>query len=234
VLELQTHVNWNSEVSKRLPELSICIGIINNVHVEKENEHIKRLKKTVYEEVRAKYNTETLKDNPTVRAYRDFYWRLDIDPTKTRPSGEALLRRVLHGDELPRISTVVDAYNLASMKTIIPISGFDKDCLNPPFQVRFAKDCEAFAGIGVSKPMGLTDKMLVLADEKQVLCIYPYRDLDYTKITEQTGNVLIVGYGAPGITEKQLSEAVETTLSYIKLVSDGETEMVKVFSSTSK
>jgi len=46
--------------------------------------------------------------------------------------------------------------------------------------------------------------------------------------------VLIVGYGAPGITEKQLSEAVETTLSYIKLVSDGETEMVKVFSSTSK
>jgi DNA/RNA-binding domain of Phe-tRNA-synthetase-like protein len=234
VLELQIHVNWNSEVSKRFPELSICVGIINSVHVEKENERIKRLKKAVYEEVRVKYNIETLKDNPTVRAYRDFYWRLDIDPTKTRPSGEALLRRVLHGYELPCISTVVDAYNLASMKTIIPISGFDKDCLNPPFQVRFAKDGETFTGIGVSKPMGLTDKMLVLADEKQVLCIYPYRDSDYTKITEQTGNVLIVGYSAPGIAETQLGEAVETTLSYIKVVSDGETEMVKVFSSTPK
>jgi len=231
-LELQIHVNWNLEVSRRFPELSICIGIINSVHVEKENEHIKQLKKAVYEEVRAKYNVETLKDNPTVRAYRDFYWRLDIDPTKTRPSGEALLRRVLHGDELPRISTVVDAYNLASMKTIIPISGFDRDRLNPPFQVRFAKNDEAFTGIGMNKPMVLADKMLVLADEKQVLCIYPYRDLDYTKITEQTRNVLIVGYGASGITGKQLGEAVETTLSYIKLVSDGETEMVRVFSST--
>lgn len=228
---MQIHVNWNLEVSRRFPELSICIGIINSVHVEKENEHIKRLKKTVYEEVRAKYNIETLKDNLTVRAYRDFYWRLDIDPTKTRPLGEALLRRVLHVDELPCISTVVDAYNLASMKTIIPISGFDKDRLNPPFQVRFAKNDEAFTGIGMSKPMALADKMLVLADEKQVLCIYPYRDLDYTKITEQTRNVLIVDYGASGITEKQLGEAVETTLSYIKLVSDGETEMVKVFSS---
>jgi DNA/RNA-binding domain of Phe-tRNA-synthetase-like protein len=120
------------------------------------------------------------------------------------------------------------------MKTIIPISGFDKDCLNPPFQVRFAKDGEAFTGIGMSKHMALTDKMLVLADEKQVLCIYPYRDLDYTKITEQTENVLIVGYGASGVTETQLGEAVETTLSYIKVVSDGETEMVKVFSSTPK
>jgi len=234
VLELQISVSWNSEVSRRFPELSICIGIINNVHVEKETEHIKKLKRVVYEEVRAKYNIETLKNNPTVRAYRDFYWRLNIDPTKTRPSGEALLRRVLHGDELPQISTVVDAYNLASMKTIIPISGFDKGCLNPPFQVRFAKDGEAFTGIGMSKPMALMDKMLVLADAKQVLCIYPYRDLDYTKITEKTRNVLAVGYGASGVIEKQLSEAVETTLSYIKLVSDGEVEMVKVFSSTPK
>jgi len=234
VQNVQIHVNWDSAVSARFPELSICIGTINNVRVEKENVQIQRLKKAVYEEARAKYNIETLKDNPTVRAYRDFYWRLGIDPTKTRPSGEALLRRVLHGDELPQISTVVDTYNLASMRTIIPISGFDKDRLNPPFQIRFARNGEAFIGIGMSKPMALMDKMLVLADEKQVLCIYPYRDSDYTKINDQTRNVLIVGYGAPEITEKQLSEAVETTLSYIKIVSGGEIEMIKVFSSTHK
>jgi len=131
---MEIQVNWISEVATKFPKLSICIGIVNNVHVEKQNEQIQRLKKAIYEEVRAKYNIETLKDNPTVRAYRDFYWRLNIDPTKTRPSGEALLRRVLHGDELPQISTVVDAYNLASMKTIIPISGFDKDRLNPQFK----------------------------------------------------------------------------------------------------
>jgi len=234
VLKLQIHVGWNSEVSERFPELSIGVGIINNVHIEIENEQIKRLKKAVYEEVRAKYNIETLKDNPPVRAYRNFYWRLGIDPTKTRPSGEALLRRVLHGDELPRILTVVDAYNLASMKTIIPISGFDKDRLNPPFHVRFAKNGETFMGIGIGKSMALTDNMLVLTDEKQVLCIYPYRDSDYTKITGQTQNVLIVGYGAQETTEQQLTEAIEATLAYIKLVSCGEAEIIKVFSSTPK
>jgi DNA/RNA-binding domain of Phe-tRNA-synthetase-like protein len=214
------------------PELAICIGVICNVKVEKENEQVKSLKRVIYEEVRAKYNIETLKDDQTVRVYRDFYWRLGIDPTKTRPSGEALLRRVLHGDELPRTSTVVDAYNLASMKTIIPISGFDKDRLNPPFEVRFARNGETFTGIGMSKPITLTDKMLVLADQKQVLCIYPYRDSDYTKITENTRDVLVVGYGAPEILQEQIREAVETTLSYIKLVSGGETVMLKVFSYT--
>jgi DNA/RNA-binding domain of Phe-tRNA-synthetase-like protein len=231
---MQIHVNWDSKVSAMYPKLSVCIGVIDNVDMEKENEQIQTLEKAVHEEVRARYRIETLKDNPTVRAYRDFYWSLGIDPTKTRPSGEALLRRVLHGEELPRISTVVDAYNLASMKTVIPISGLDKDRLNSPFQVRFARNGEAFTGIGMSKPLTLTDKILVLGDEKRVLCVYPYRDSDYTKITEQTRNVLIIGYGALGITEQQLSEAVETTLSYIKLVSDGETEMVKVFSSAPK
>jgi DNA/RNA-binding domain of Phe-tRNA-synthetase-like protein len=69
--------------------------MIRNVRAEKDNEHIQSLKKAVYEEVKTKYNIEILKDDPTVRAYRDLYWKLGIDPTKTRPSGEALLRRVL-------------------------------------------------------------------------------------------------------------------------------------------
>lgn len=143
---MQTDVIWSAEVLAKFPELAVCVGIISG-HNQRENDQLRELKKTVYEEAKTKYNVEALKDNPTVRAYRDFYWKLDIDPTKTRPSGEALLRRVLNGNELPNISTTVDAYNLASMQTIIPISGLERQQLNTPFHVRFAKN-EAFTGIG--------------------------------------------------------------------------------------
>jgi DNA/RNA-binding domain of Phe-tRNA-synthetase-like protein len=225
---MQTDVTWSADVLVRFPELAICIGTIIGIHNQKENDQLRQLKKTVYEEAKAKYNSEALKDNPTVRAYRDFYWKLDIDPTKTRPSGEALLRRVLNGNELPNISTVVDAYNLASMQTVIPISGFDKDRLNPPFHIRFANN-EAFTGIGMNKPMQLTQKMLILTDEKQVLCVYPYRDSDHTKITLLTQKAVIIGYGAPRIDQEQLKAAVERTLEYIKCVSGGEIETIKLF-----
>jgi DNA/RNA-binding domain of Phe-tRNA-synthetase-like protein len=231
---MEIDVKWDPHVSAKFPKLSICIGTILNVHVEKENKQIQELRKTVYDEARVGYSVETLKDNPTVRAYRDFYWRLGIDPTKTRPSGEALLRRVLHGDELPHISTVVDAYNLASTKTIIPISGFDRDSLTPPLQVRFAKNGETFTGIGMDKPVSLTGNVLVLTDEKRVVCIYPYRDSDRTKIALQTRTVVIVGYGAPRISEQQLTETVEITLSFISIVAGGEVEDVKVFSAVSE
>jgi DNA/RNA-binding domain of Phe-tRNA-synthetase-like protein len=231
---MQIHVNWSQEVSYRFPELAVCIGTITDIHNEKENERIEQLREAVYQEVKTKHNIETLKDNPTVRAFRDFYWKLGVDPTKTRPSGEALLRRLLHGDELPRISAVVDAYNLASTKTILPISGFDVDLLNQPFHVRFAKNGETFTGIGMDKPITLTEQMLVLADQKQVLCIYPYRDTDLTKITMQTRNAMIIVYGVPGIDEQVLKEAAETTLDYIRLVSQGNVGMTKVFSASAQ
>jgi len=233
LVSMQTDVTWSAEVLAKFPELAICIGTISGIHNQKENDLLRRLKKTVHEEAKAKYNVETLKDNPIVRAYRDFYWKLDIDPTKTRPSGEALLRRILNGNELPNISTTVDAYNLASMQTIVPISGFDRDQLNPPFHVRFARN-EAFTGIGMDKPMQLTKKMLVLTDEKQVLCIYPYRDSDHTKITLETQRPVIIGYGAPGISQEQLKVAVERTLEYVKRVCGGESETPKVFGRFSK
>jgi len=226
-------VLWSPQVTSRFPDLAICIGIVKNIHAEKENNQIRKLREELCEEVRTRYDAETLKDNPIVRAYRDLYWRLDIDPTKTRPSGEALLRRVLHGSELPNISTAVDAYNLASMKTIIPVSGFDLDRLAPPFEVRFAKDGETFTGIGMETPIPLTSRTLILVDEKQILCVYPYRDSNYTKITTKTQNVAIVGYGAPRIEPKQLKDAVETALAFIIKVAGGEIAAVKVFQKSS-
>jgi DNA/RNA-binding domain of Phe-tRNA-synthetase-like protein len=220
-------VSWGSTV--QLSGLALCVGTVNGVRNEKDNGQSRELRRTVFAEVRSRYVVEALKDDSTVRAYRDLYWRLGVDPTKTRPSGEALLRRVLNGNDLPNISTVVDAYNLASMKTIIPVSGFDRDCLSLPFQVRFAENGESFRGIGMTEPVLLTDKLLVVADQKQVLCIYPYHDSDGTKITMSTRSIVIVGYGAPGIAEEQLRPAVEMTLAYIRQVAGGEVETVTVF-----
>jgi DNA/RNA-binding domain of Phe-tRNA-synthetase-like protein len=228
---VQITVNWSPEVSHQFPNLAVCVGLAKEVCIQQDNQQLRQLKKIVYEEVINRYEIDRLKEEPTVRAYRDFYWNLNIDPTKTRPSGEALLRRVLHGEELPNVSTAVDAYNLASMKTIIPISGFDLDKLAPPFHVRFGKENEPFTGIGMKTPIALKSNMLLLADEKQALCIYPYRDCDGTKITLKTRNVAMIGYGAPRTTIEQVHEAVETALSFITNVAGGEKVGAKAFRS---
>jgi len=228
---LEPLVTWDEEAARRFPNLQVCVGTVHGVSVERGNVKIEALRRSVTDEVRGRFQLEALKNQPTVRAYRDLFWSLGIDPTKTRPSGEALLRRVLHGDEIPRISTVVDAYNLASLKTMIPLSGLDLDLISPPLTVRFSKTNEEFHGIGMTTPIKLTERMLVLADTARIVCIYPHRDADATKITAETKDALVVGYGAPGVGQSQLKEAVETVLNFITQTSGGKIDTVRVFSS---
>jgi len=228
---MEPFLSWSTEASTRFPNLLVCTGIIHNVKVERDAKGTDVLKQSILARMRQNYRIEQLKDDPIVCAYRDLYWSLGIDPTNIRPSGEALLRRTLHGADIPTISNVVDAYNLASLETIIPLSGFDLDKIKPPLKIRFSNETDEFRGIGMGAPMKLIKKVLLMANENQIISIYPYRDADATKITEKTRNVLIIGYGAPTITKNQLVNAVEKALTYIENAAGGVKETVNVFTS---
>jgi len=87
---------------------------VDGVKVLERDERLEQLKRRVEAEIRGRLTLEQVKDHPVFRAYRDFYWRLGIDPTKDRPAGEALVRRILSGRPLPTINSAVDCYTLAS------------------------------------------------------------------------------------------------------------------------
>ena len=79
-------------------------------------------------------------------AVRTMYKRVGIDPTKTRPSSEALLRRVRRGDELPRINSLVDVINWCSLETQLPFGLYDLDHIQGDVTLRLGRDGEEYAG----------------------------------------------------------------------------------------
>jgi len=168
-------------------------------------------------EFRERFDLATLKDEPLLRAYRDFYWRVGIDPTKTRPASEALLRRILQGKEFPRINTLVDAYNLASAKTRVAIAAFDMGRLEGDvLTMRLARSGEAFAGIGMDRPVVLKGVEVVVEDVRALVAIYPYRDADATKVTTATRETCFMTCGVPGIERGTLVEAAVTTKAFVE------------------
>ena len=158
------------------------------------------------ERVRRERTLESLKDDPVVRAYRRFFWRVGIDPTKTRPSAEALARRVLRGSRIPTINNVVDAGNAASLETMVPIGLYDVARLEGVLRLRRAVPGEEFRPIG-GRVERLTGREVVLADDVRVVHLFPHRDSDETKITEATGGVLVVACGVPGVEEGLVARA---------------------------
>lgn len=78
---------------------------------------------------------------------RTLYKALGLDPTKTRPSSEALLRRALKGQTLYRISSLVDALNLSSLREQLPFGLYDLDRVEPPVTLRKGGPGEGYEGI---------------------------------------------------------------------------------------
>src|SRR6187431_1309181 len=69
-------------------------------------------------------------------AVRTMYKRVGLDPTKTRPSSEALLRRVRKGDALPRINSLVDVINWCSLESQLPFGLYDRAHIHGPVSMR--------------------------------------------------------------------------------------------------
>ena len=180
------------EVQRDFSDLHVLTSYIENVAVKRSDFELEAFKEDLIREIRSAYDIQTLKDRPILRAYRDFFWSLGVDPTKTRPAAEALIRRLLHGKPLPKINTLVDAYNLASIKTEIAIAAFDFDKIRGELMMRYAERGEEFLGIGMKAPMRLDGKEIVISDGEKLLAVYPYRDAEDTKVTEATRNVLLL------------------------------------------
>jgi len=204
-------VEWHPRVGFAHPQLVMVIAKFTDISAEKRFDEVERLEAEVFEEIRRRYTLESLKHDPVVRAYRDFYWRLSIDPTKQRPASEALIRRILGGGNIWRVNKFVNSYNLASAITGVTLGAYDMGKIRGGLTVRFAEPGEPFQGIGMSSPKPLNGNEIVVSDEEGVVSIYPYRDSERTKITEETQEALLIAYGVPGVQVSLLEEAINAT-----------------------
>lgn len=100
-------------------------------------------------EYRGKYTTDSIKDMPSIQATRTVYKKCGKDPSRYRPSGEALCRRILKGMDLYQIDSMVDLVNLASIAYGYSIGGFDLDKVEgDDITLGIGKAGEPYEGIG--------------------------------------------------------------------------------------
>jgi DNA/RNA-binding domain of Phe-tRNA-synthetase-like protein len=209
------YLNVDPALKSKFPGLKAQIFRVKGVEVRREGSGLEEFKVEVIERTKGKWDLDQLREHPVFRAYRDFFWRVGVDPTKTRPAAEALIRRVLRERPLPRINTLVDAYNLASIDTAIPLAAFDEGGLVGELLMREAMEGERFLGIGMDKPVVLEGGEAVVEDGEKLIAIYPYRDADACKITLDTVDTLMLVCGVPNVDDEVLDRAGRVTVDYV-------------------
>lgn len=98
--------------------------------------------------VAGKYKSATIGGISTVQSVRKIFHKTGVDPTRYRPSSEALLRRVVKGKGLYFINSAVDVVNYFSLKTMLPMGVFDADRVKAPVEFRAGRAGETYQGVG--------------------------------------------------------------------------------------
>ncbi|HEV8316371.1 MAG TPA: phenylalanine--tRNA ligase beta subunit-related protein [Vicinamibacterales bacterium] len=144
-----------------------------------------------------------------VGAVRTMYKRVGLDPTKTRPSSEALLRRVRKGDALPRINTMVDVCNWCSLEFQLPYGLYDLGHVEgDTIQMRLGRDGESYAGI--RKDDVHVGGRICLADTSGPFG-NPTSDSARTMVTTATTRALVVVFAPRSLDEGRIARVLDVT-----------------------
>lgn len=151
-------------------------------------------------------------------AVRTMYKKVGIDPTKTRPSNEALLRRVRKGDTIPRINSAVDVVNWCSLEFQLPYGLYDAARIHGPVTMRRGVEGEKYAGI--RKDDVNVGGRITVADDRGPFG-NPTSDSARTMVTPAATELLVVVYAPMEITPPQLQRVVRTTAERLALIVGG-------------
>jgi DNA/RNA-binding domain of Phe-tRNA-synthetase-like protein len=151
-------------------------------------------------------------------AVRAMYKRVGIDPTKTRPSNEALLRRVRKGDTIPRINSAVDVVNWCSLEFQLPYGLYDASKIAGPVTMRLGEEGESYPGI--RKDAVNVGGRITVADSAGAFG-NPTSDSARTMVTPAATQLLVIVYAPSEVPQAQLERVMSATRERLALIIGG-------------
>jgi len=194
------------------PELAgrvrLGVLVLEGVTVREGDESLAAEVGRACEELRARYGQSKSAEVPGAADARALYKAMGLDPTKTRPSNEALLRRALRGEALYTINTLVDALNLSSLRSQLPFGLYDLAKIAPPVTLRKGSAGESYEGI--RKGAVNAEGRPILADAAGPFG-NPTSDSARTMITLETTATLVVAYAPASYNTGRLADVLAET-----------------------
>jgi DNA/RNA-binding domain of Phe-tRNA-synthetase-like protein len=158
--------------------------------------------------LRARASLETLAGLPVVTALRRLFKAAGCDPSRYRPSSEALARRVLKGEGLPAVHPLVDVNNALSIDLLVPCCVLAAGSIVPPVELRAGRAGEVLDAM--RGPLDLEGKPL-LADAHGPFGT-PITDSHRVKVQPETTRALVVAYLPAGQVSLAEADTQLTTL----------------------
>ena len=195
--------------------LALQIEGIDNKSINKDLEYWKENK---IKELINKYKDYDIKEDKVIEGFYNLHQKVGVPRRKNLPASENLIKLLVKREELTHINNVVDIYNIISIESKLCLGAHDIDKISGNVSLKITDGSENFIPLGSDelKPVGNGEYSFV--DDNDVICWLDIRQVDKTKVTEESTNVLYFIIGNEENTQEDLekvaNEIIDITTKY--------------------
>ena len=180
----------DKKVFDKIPNYCLGVVVATGIDNKNNNEEIPKFLDKEVLKFANKYEDTNIRDLPHIKACREAFEKLDMNPNKYMCSIEALTKRVQKKKELPHINNIVDLSNAISIKYTFPLGAHDIDTLQGDMELRFTTTGDTFNPLGEDVIETLENNEVAYVSNHIVKTRrWLWRQSNDGKTTEQTTNV---------------------------------------------
>lgn len=217
-------------VAKECIDLGLRAGAIvfRNVHIADASPALRAEAASAVEEIQARFaDAYAGRAASEVVAYHDILRAVGANPRREPPSVDRLLTLALKRGHLPVLNNLVDAYNLISLRSLCSLGAHDLDLLALPVELRLLTGSETFTPLGRDQSQPISPGEYGYVDARcRVLCRLDVVQAEFSKVTANTRNVLLIIEGNTTHPSEFLHQVFRETIELVTRHCGGTAEIV--------
>ena len=213
--------NMKFIVDDKVKDLGIKIlglkieGVDNNT----TNLEFEKWRENKIKELIKKYKDYDIKNDKVIEGFYELHQEVGVPRRKNLPASENLIKLLIKREDLVHINKAVDIYNIISIDSKLCLGAHDIDKVSGNVYLKITDGSENFIPLGSEESETIENgEYSFVDDDNDVICWLDIRQVDKTKVTENSNNILYLIIGNKENTyeelEKVANEIIKITTRY--------------------
>lgn len=208
--------------------VKIKAAVIEGINNKEISEEYEAWRKEKVASLIEKYKDYNIKADPIIEGFYELHQEVGVPRRKNLPASENLIRLLTKREELISINKAVDIYNILSIESKLCLGAHDIDKVDGNVTLKITDGTEKFLPLGSEelKPVKAGEYSFV-DDNNDVVCWLDIRQVDKTKVTEDSKNVLYLIIGNKETKDEDLEKVTNDLISLTTKFASGKATIVK-------
>ena len=212
-------INISTTLKEKIPRFNAGVITYTNITVGPSPQMLKGRLQLFQESLFFDLQEKEWNEFKGIKEWRETFKTVGTDPSRYRPSVEALYRRIKKQNYLPSVHSAIDLNNFFSLRFEVPIGIYDSRHLAGDITIKIGEAGDEY--LGLNGRINSMNNMITSVDQAGPFGS-PFVDSERTKVTEDTKQALQIIYFSPSTTTEESNKQTKALMDMFLQIHGGE------------